>query len=110
MVLCDVPLWTLPASTKFGHPYGITINERTSIGTHCTIMQNVTIGHRHKELKGAFIGENVYIGAGAMILGPAIIGDNAIIAAGAVVLEDVPENCTYITRHESTITHQEAQR
>jgi serine acetyltransferase len=98
LALCDVPVWDIPASTVFGHPYGITINEGTVVGENCVILSNVTIGHRRFELERAVIGNNVWIGSGAIILGPVHIGDGAIIAAGAMVLEDVPEGATYISK------------
>ena len=87
--LCDIPLWDIPVSTKFGHPYGITINEGTVIGENCSILSNVTIGQRNFENEKAVIGDNVWIGAGAIILGPVKVCNNAIIPAGAIILEDV---------------------
>jgi len=97
LVWYDIPaLDKLPPSTKFGHPYGITIRSTATIGENCTIRQNVTIGQRRGEdlsEPGAKIGNNVSFGAGCIILGPVNIGDNAIIGAGAVVLQDVPAGC-----------------
>lgn len=99
MLLCDVNFKEIPASTRFGHPYGITIWEGVKLGENCNILSNVTIGRRRIESeRRAVIGNNVEIGTGAIILGPVRIGDNAIIAAGAIVLNDVPANTTYISR------------
>jgi len=93
ILLCDVVLRDIPASTVFGHPYGVAIAAPVRLGENCVILQNVTIGHRRVfdgTEPGARIGNNVRICAGAIILGPVAVGDGAIIGAGAVVLEDVP--------------------
>jgi serine acetyltransferase len=100
LLLCDVNCREVPRSTKFGHPYGITIRDGTRIGDNCTFRSNITIGQKATEEERAVIGNNVYIGAGAIILGPVHIGDNVIIAAGSVVLTDVPSNTTYISKHQ----------
>lgn len=99
LLLCDVNCREIPKSTRFGHPYGITIRDGTRFGKNCTVRSNVTIGQKSTEEGRAVIGNNVQIGAGAIILGPVHIGDNAIIAAGSVVLTDVPPNTTYISKH-----------
>ncbi len=103
LLLCDVNCRELPGSTKFGHPYGITIRDGTRIGDNCTFRSNITIGQKATEERRAVIGNNVQIGAGAIILGPVHIGDNAVIAAGSIVLTDVPSNMTYISKHQVTL-------
>lgn len=62
-----------------------------SIGNHCTINQNVTIGVS-KGGRKPIIGDNVTIRTGAIVVGGITIGDNALIAAGSVVIRDVPAN------------------
>jgi len=96
LIICDITPEKIPASTIFGHPYGITIGSVTKLGERCNIRQNVTIGNRHGETKGAVIGNNVSIGAGAIILGDIKIGNNAVIGAGSVVLDDVPANSVVV--------------
>lgn len=98
LAICDLPFSTLPTSTNFSHPYGITIRGETRIGDDCIIRQNVTIGQRRDEPDYAVIGNNVSIGAGVIILGAVHIGDNVTIGAGSIVLEDIPSNSVYITK------------
>ena len=74
-----------------GHFGGIRVSQCT-IGTHCSIHQQVQI--LPKDSSGAghgpIIGSNVWIGAHARIHGAVHIGDGATIGAGAVVECDVP--------------------
>ena len=61
-----------------------------SIGRHCHINQQVTIGY-----KGALapvLGDNVTVTCGAKILGGVKVEDNVVIGANAVVVKDVPAN------------------
>lgn len=70
-----------------------------SMGEHCSIYQNVTIGRGRYEGNGTQIpdiGNNVAIYAGAIVVGGVTIGDNCEIGAGAVVTKDVPAHSTVI--------------
>ena len=97
LVLCDVRVQDIPASTRFGHPIGIVIRSGTQLGERCQIRQNVTIGMRRPSPEPpARIGNDVEIGASATVLGPVTIGDRAVIGAGAVVLQDVPSGCVAV--------------
>ena len=95
LLLCDLVLSNLPKSTKWMHPYGISINRDVVMGENCLIMQNVTIGK--KELMGSHpvpeIGNNVILCAGCVVLGGIKIGDDVIVGANAVVLNDIPSGC-----------------
>ena len=80
------------------HFYGIFISAGATIGTGCTIFQNVTIGSNtlldSKSAGVPTIGNSVYIGAGAKIIGNVKVGNNVRIGAGCTVTRDVPDNCT----------------
>ena len=58
----------------------------TSFQNHCTIGNNVTIGHS-AQLHSCTVHDNVLIGMGSIINEGAVIETNAFIAAGAVVPE-----------------------
>lgn len=78
------------------HPFSTIINAK-SIGSNCTIRNNITIGNvEDNNLKLPVIGDNVNIGVGAIIIGNISIGNNAIIGAGAVITKDVPEECVVV--------------
>lgn len=98
LALCDIPFKDVPASTYFGHPYGITIGKGTVIGENCIFASNVTIGSRrpfdektlqkfHGEISQnpAIVGNNVFFGAGCVILGAVKLNDNYIVGANEVI-------------------------
>lgn len=58
-----------------------------SIGSHCWINQNVTVGSTAKGRPT--IGDRVRIGAGAVVLGPITVHDDATVGANATVMRDV---------------------
>lgn len=73
------------------HIGGIVISGDATFGDDCVIRNGVTVGLRHRGLRGSpTIGNRVDIGAGAKLLGPIQIGDDAAIGANAVVISDVP--------------------
>lgn len=94
LLLCDIDLYSLPKSTKFTHPYAITIGTSV-LGENCIIRQCVTIG-RIKENDVVVLGNNVDIGCNTIILGDIKIGNNVKIGAGAIVLADIPSNKTVV--------------
>lgn len=77
-------------------PYGGIIIGAKSIGSNCTIHQNVTVGMSFavsNNLSGKpTIGNNVTIEANSLIYGSITIGDGAIIKEGSVVSKNVPDN------------------
>lgn len=79
-----------------GHPRGLVVNPDTKIGSHCSIIQHVTIGGPN-----ITIGDFVEINSGANLIsndrgrGELHIGNNVIIGAGAVVLTDV-DDCSVV--------------
>jgi serine O-acetyltransferase len=75
------------------HIGGIVVSGDAIFGDDCTLRNGVTVGLRHKGVRGSpHIGDRVDIGAGAKLLGPIRVGDDAAIGANAVVLCDVPAN------------------
>ncbi|MDD2814349.1 MAG: serine acetyltransferase [Thiotrichaceae bacterium] len=87
---CEVVLGRGFVIEHFG---GIIISGDTVFGDDVVIRNGVTIGLRHRGVRGApVIGNRVDIGAGAKILGPITIGDDVAIGANAVVICDVPAN------------------
>ncbi|BAW04947.1 serine acetyltransferase [Nocardia seriolae] len=71
-----------------------TIVTAQSIGGHCWINQQVTIGH---DAKGRpTLGDRVRVGAGAVVLGPITLHDGATVGANATVIHDVPAGVTMV--------------
>ena len=76
---------------------GIVVSDQARIGKMVTILQQVTIGVKSAEVKGApFVGDCVTIGAGAKLIGPIHIGNGVTIGANAVVTKDIPDGATVI--------------
>lgn len=65
-----------------------------SIGNHCWINQQVTIGHN--TVGRPTLGNRVRVGAGAVVLGPITLHDGATIGANATVIHDVPPGQTVV--------------
>lgn len=87
----------LPCETRVGRRFliehfgGIIISGDAVFGDDCVVRNGVTVGLRHRGVRGApVIGDRVDIGAGAKVLGPIRIGDDVAIGANAVVIQDVP--------------------
>lgn len=77
------------------HPSGVVLGNGASVGSNCTILQNVTLGERFVDGRGAHdyptVGDEVTLGAGACVLGAVKIGNGATVGANSVVLTDVPD-------------------
>ncbi|GAA4471171.1 serine acetyltransferase [Rhodococcus olei] len=71
-----------------------TIVTAESIGSHCWINQQVTIGHNARGRPT--IGDRVRVGAGAVVLGPITLNDGATVGANATVVHDVAAGDTVV--------------
>lgn len=89
----EIPITTNIGPGLFiGHPYGITINPKATLGRNCNIHKGVTIGQENRgKRKGApKIGDCVWIGVNATIVGNITIGDDVLIAPNSYVNGDIP--------------------
>ena len=64
-----------------------TIVTAETIGSHCWINQQVTIGYNAKGRPT--LGDRVRVGAGAVVIGPITLHDGATVGANATVMHDV---------------------
>jgi serine O-acetyltransferase len=64
-----------------------TIVDADSIGSHCWINQQVTIGYTARGRPT--LGDRVRVGAGAVVIGPITLHDGATVGANATVMHDV---------------------
>jgi serine O-acetyltransferase len=71
-----------------------TIVTAESIGSHCWINQQVTIGHNAKGLPT--LGDGVRVGAGAVVIGPIRLHDGSTVGANATVIHDVGQGVTVV--------------
>ena len=68
---------------------GVTIGDYSQIGSHCSIYSISTIDQKEGAV---FIGKNCKIGSHTTILPNVTIGNNSIIGANSLVNKNIPEN------------------
>ena len=81
------------------HGAGVVIGETATIGDHCVIFHNVTLGGtgKYRGRRHPAVGHHVFIGTNAILLGPIRVGDHAKIGANAFVINrDVPASATVV--------------
>lgn len=84
---------------RLPHPYMIIIHRSASIGHHCTIFHECTIGvveNDHRPFKAAMLEDNTYLGCKSTILGDVVIERGSKIGACTLVLADVPAGKTVL--------------
>jgi serine O-acetyltransferase len=79
-----------------------TIVTAESIGNHCWINQQVTIGHN--AVGRPTLGDRVRVGAGAVVLGPIVLHDGATVGANATVIQDVGPGETVVAPLATRLT------
>lgn len=104
---CDIGLGArIGRGLVLHHHAGIVIHGNVDIGENVIIRQNTTIGEKVSDCRENYIviGDNVDISAHTCIFGLNVkIGSNVNIGAMSFIMEDVPDNCTYVTRKESRV-------
>ena len=75
------------AVIETGHPYLVTLKDRSAIGIRATI-----IAHHYypEETRGVVVEEDATVGVGAIVLANVVIGKGALVTAGSVVTKSVP--------------------
>jgi serine O-acetyltransferase len=90
---------SLPVQAEIGkglrihHFGGIIVSSQASVGDHCTLYHEVTLGDLGGWGGAPRVGNHVVIGAGAKLLGAIEIGDHCQIGANSVVRTSVPAGC-----------------
>ena len=69
--------------------YGVVIEDYVQIGSHCSIYSISTIDNKHGRVH---LKENCRVGTHTTILPNVTIGKNSIIGANSLVIEDIPDN------------------
>lgn len=108
----------LPAKTVVGpglnlhHGQGLVVNDHTTIGSHCILRHNTTIGCVMLPDGGQgpspILGNGVEVGANVVILGGIRIGHHAVVGAGSVVVHDVPDYAVVVGNPARVVRHREA--
>lgn len=69
--------------------YGVVIEDEVQIGSHCSIYSISTIDDKHGKI---VLKKNCKIGSHSTILPNITIGENSIIGAHSLILGDIPDN------------------
>ena len=69
--------------------YNVIIEDYVQIGSHCSIYSISTIDNKKGEV---YLKENCKIGSHSTIMPNVTIGKNSIIGANSLVLSDIPDN------------------
>jgi serine O-acetyltransferase len=78
-----------------------TIIDAESIGSHCWINQQVTIGYTAKGRPT--LGDRVRVAAGAVVVGPITLHDGATVGVNATVMHDVGPGETVVAPLATTL-------
>ena len=79
------------AFTYINAKYGVIIEDRVQIGSHCSIYSISTIDRKQGQV---VLRENCRIGAHTVIMPGITIGHNAVVGAHSFVNTDIPDNAT----------------
>jgi len=77
------------AFTYINSSYGVTIGDNVQIGSHCAIYSNSTIDGKQGSV---ILQKNCKIGTHSTIMPNVTIGENSVVAAYSFVICDVPKN------------------
>ena len=77
------------AFTYINAKFGVTIEKKVQIGSHCSIYSISTIDNKKGEI---YLKSNCKIGSHSTILPGVTIGKNSIIGANSLVISDIPDN------------------
>jgi len=69
--------------------YGVIVEDDVQIGSHCSVYSVSTIDNKQGEVH---LKKNCKIGSHSTIMPNVTIGENSIIGANSLVLEDIPDN------------------
>ena len=76
--------------TYINSKYGVTIQDYVQIGSHCSIYSDSTIDEKSGPV---ILKKNCKIGSHSTIMPNVTIGKNSMTVVGSVVGTDIPDNC-----------------
>ena len=77
------------AFTYINSKYGVEISDYVQIGSHCSIYSHSTIDNKKGKI---ILEKNCKIGTHSTIMPNVTIGENSIVAAYSFVTKDIPKN------------------
>ena len=79
--------------TYINSHYGVEIGDLVQVGSHCSIYSHSTIDSKKGPIK---LEKNCKIGTHSTIMPNVTIGENSIVSPGSVVSNDVPDYCVVV--------------
>jgi len=77
------------AFTYINAKYGVLVEDYVQIGSHCSLYSLSTIDNKQGKVH---LKQNCKIGTHSTIMPNVTIGENSVIGANSLVLEDIPDN------------------
>lgn len=69
--------------------YGVVLEDYVQIGSHCSLYSVSTIDNKEGKI---YLKKNCKIGSHSTVMPNVTIGQNSIVGANSLVLEDIPDN------------------
>lgn len=82
---------TIGPGLRIHHLGPVIVNNRTIIGSGCTLRPGVVLGHAGDEESAPRIGDDVSFGVHSMAIGSITIGNSVTIGAMTLVRTDIPD-------------------
>jgi acetyltransferase-like isoleucine patch superfamily enzyme len=78
------------AFTYINAQFGVVIEDKVQIGSHCSLYSVSTIDNKEGEI---ILKKKSRIGSHSTIMPGVTVGENAIVGAHSFVISDIPANC-----------------
>ncbi|CAA6816172.1 MAG: O-acetyltransferase [uncultured Sulfurovum sp.] len=69
--------------------YGVVLEDYVQVGSHCSLYSVSTIDNKEGKV---YLKKNCKIGSHSTVMPNVTIGQNSIVGANSLVLEDIPDN------------------
>lgn len=104
--------FTAGPGLRIEHPNGIVAGAGARVGSHCTLLQQVTLGEKYADGSGGHgyptLGDYCVVGAGAKVLGAVTLGNEVVVGANSVAIKDAPSKSILVGVPAHVLTRRSA--